>query len=34
MELVDLPVKTDGQRPLMVPQLGQHTRAVRQEFLS
>jgi itaconate CoA-transferase len=34
IELVDLPVKTDGPRPVMVPQLGQHTRAVRQEFLS
>lgn len=33
IDLVDLPVRTDGPRPVDVPLLGQHSEAVRQEFL-
>jgi len=32
VRLVDLPVQTDGIRPTEVPQLGQHSQAVRKEF--
>jgi itaconate CoA-transferase len=32
VDLVDLPVKTDTARPQNVPQLGQHSAAIRQEF--
>ncbi len=32
IDLVDLPVKTDGPRPELVPDLGQHSDSIRQEF--
>jgi crotonobetainyl-CoA:carnitine CoA-transferase CaiB-like acyl-CoA transferase len=32
VDLVDLPVKTDGPRPELVPDLGQHSDIIRQEF--
>ena len=32
IDLVDLPVKTKGPRPTRVPDLGQHSQSVRQEF--
>jgi len=32
VEMADLPVRTEGARPLQVPGLGQHSQAIREEF--